>query len=375
MTPHSAGYSSLARSQLGDPATRLDVITEEVVTAVAAGFDAQRRAQSRVAGYGDGGDTVANQVHDIPFSSDRYGDSSQPWVNQEIPAVVLDIDKGVDTAFFTFPGAWRRIVMNLFANSLKYTKHGSIKISLSAKPTSKKPDNALWKIYLTVSDSGQGMSAEYLRDRLFKPFAQEDSLASGAGLGLSIVKQIVDSYNGKISVESTQNVGTKISVSMYLERAHSPDQDSQDDEVVRQIRAVSQQTQGKIACLLNPRETKPDSLETSTSTSSKHLSDDDNDKVGSAMRKLCQGWFGLTFCAEPDLENQECDIFLLVEPEFHQPALDVEKIHSLGLQRGKSGRKPVLLFICRSPGSTQKVMLASQKRLSDAWIVQYISQP
>lgn len=45
-------------------------------------------------------------------------------------------------------------------------------------------------ISLTVTDSGKGISEEFLKTHLFTPFAQEDSLSPGTGLGLSIVKHI-----------------------------------------------------------------------------------------------------------------------------------------------------------------------------------------
>lgn len=45
-------------------------------------------------------------------------------------------------------------------------------------------------ISLTVSDSGKGISEEFLKTHLYTPFAQEDSLSPGTGLGLSIVRHI-----------------------------------------------------------------------------------------------------------------------------------------------------------------------------------------
>jgi len=74
--------------------------------------------------------------------------------------------------------------LNLFGNSLKYTTQGFIKLSLAIETDStirgKKVKSML---VLTVKDSGKGISKEFLKNHLYKPFTQEDSLAVGAGLG------------------------------------------------------------------------------------------------------------------------------------------------------------------------------------------------
>ncbi len=88
-------------------------------------------------------------------------------------------------------GALRRVVMNLFGNAQKYTKAGYIMVQLQiqnvAQPNvhdAKTPHEIL---ILRVRDTGKGMSSEYMERKLYHPFAQEDSFATGVGLGLSIV--------------------------------------------------------------------------------------------------------------------------------------------------------------------------------------------
>lgn len=111
--------------------------------------------------------------------------------------------------------------MNLFGNALKYTPKGSILISLTQEPVSTRKKSRRRTIVFTVSDSGQGITSEYLRDRLFTPFSQENQLSSGAGLGLSLVKQIVHGLGGRISVESRVGHGTTVCISIPL-RMSSP---------------------------------------------------------------------------------------------------------------------------------------------------------
>lgn len=128
--------------------------------------------------------------------------------------VLVEIDPSVDWLLNLESGAWRRIVMNLFANALKYTSSGQIDVCLGMVSTdreSPEPDN---QIQFMVRDTGRGISKEYIQDRLFTPFAQEDILTEGTGLGLSIVQQLVSSLGGAIYVKSSPGVGTSISVTI-----------------------------------------------------------------------------------------------------------------------------------------------------------------
>lgn len=89
-------------------------------------------------------------------------------------------------------GALRRIIMNIFGNAQKYTDAGFILVQLRMRVagevdgleavTSRKQI-----LVLNITDSGRGMSNEYMERKLYTPFAQEDSFAPGIGLGLSIV--------------------------------------------------------------------------------------------------------------------------------------------------------------------------------------------
>ena len=70
---------------------------------------------------------------------------------------------------------------------------------------------------LTVSDTGMGMTAADV-DRLFEPFFRTDSAGEiqGTGLGLPIVKAIIEAHDGLISVASEPDVGTSFVISLPL---------------------------------------------------------------------------------------------------------------------------------------------------------------
>lgn len=77
-----------------------------------------------------------------------------------------------DWYYFCSPGSVQRIIMNLVGNSLKYTSAGFINISLTSD---------FDQVVLRVSDSGKGISSEFLKSKLFSAFSQESSLAPGTG--------------------------------------------------------------------------------------------------------------------------------------------------------------------------------------------------
>lgn len=104
-----------------------------------------------------------------------------------------------------------QILSNLLSNSLKFTKSGVI--SINAKLVSEK--NKTSEICFDIVDTGRGMTTEQTA-KIFEEYEQTDindnRVFGGAGLGLSIVKRLVEAMNGTISVASTINVGTTFSI-------------------------------------------------------------------------------------------------------------------------------------------------------------------
>lgn len=111
----------------------------------------------------------------------------------------------------------REIILNIVGNAIKYTPEGgkvSMKITESPSETS---GRALYK--LIIEDNGIGMSEEYL-PHIFEEFTRErtttESKIIGTGLGLPIVKSLVDLMQGSIEVESELGKGTKFEVILPL---------------------------------------------------------------------------------------------------------------------------------------------------------------
>lgn len=124
--------------------------------------------------------------------------------------VTIDIDDQSSWLVQSVSGAWRRIVMNLFGNALKFTKSGFIQITLSVSEAGEDPDHVI--AHLAVADSGHGISPDFLENQIFTPFSQEDIFTEGAGLGLSIVHQLVTSLSGRVEIKSDVGIGTQVDV-------------------------------------------------------------------------------------------------------------------------------------------------------------------
>lgn len=105
----------------------------------------------------------------------------------------------------------RQIMLNLFSNAVKYNKPGG-SVDTYARELSDDGETALFEF--TIRDTGIGMSRDFVENQLFKPFTQEQFGArtqyKGTGLGMSIVKTLIDAMGGTISVQSEPNVGTTI---------------------------------------------------------------------------------------------------------------------------------------------------------------------
>ena len=120
------------------------------------------------------------------------------------------------------PGSLRRIVMNIFGNALKYTAQGFVKVTLrQQKPLGDTNNSPFSTVLIVVTDSGKGISEDYLNSHVYTPFSQENSLAPGVGLGLSITRQIILSMQGTIGIQSQVGKGTTVSVSLPLLDAKS----------------------------------------------------------------------------------------------------------------------------------------------------------
>jgi len=110
----------------------------------------------------------------------------------------------------------RQVLINLLTNAVKFTLDNG-QITLEVNIVSHTPEQNLLRI--AISDTGIGIAKENI-DKLFKPFIQIDSALNrqynGTGLGLALVKRIVELHGGKVGVTSELNVGSCFTIDLPI---------------------------------------------------------------------------------------------------------------------------------------------------------------
>jgi hypothetical protein len=187
--------------------TDLTAITEQVVESCYAGYEFKGLFGQVDIGsiIDDAGQKAAADIR--ARGQAGYGRAKD---HTSMLTVIIDVEFREQGWFFSLQsGALQRVLMNITGNALKYTSIGWVHVQLSV--TEKEGRTIL---HLTVSDSGKGISADFLKNRLFSPFSQEDTLQDGTGLGMSIVKQVVERLGGTINVTSQVGVGTQVFIQL-----------------------------------------------------------------------------------------------------------------------------------------------------------------
>ncbi len=115
----------------------------------------------------------------------------------------------------------RQILQNLASNAARFTTDGEIGLHATGSPDPSAPGSL--RVLLTVADTGPGIPASDLQ-RLLSPYTQAPGprRAGGFGLGLSIVRGLVDAFGGELQLESAPGEGTRARVRLQLPRADLP---------------------------------------------------------------------------------------------------------------------------------------------------------
>lgn len=120
----------------------------------------------------------------------------------------------------------RQIFLNIYSNCVKYNRRGGKVITHVV--SSKQPDGKIL-VRWEIADTGIGMSQEFLK-HVFEPFSREENAGNGiggTGLGMPIVKQLVELMGGSIKVSSKLNVGSTFVISIPFKPAVRPQEAEQ----------------------------------------------------------------------------------------------------------------------------------------------------
>lgn len=168
--------------------------------------------------------TLINQLLDISKIKSKMGNPD--WRNGNITTYVSMLvdtyrnyacSKNIDLQLFVkepvtmdfVPDYINKVFNNLLSNAFKFTpEHGKITVAMWHEDSN---------LLIEVSDTGEGMDKE-TANNVFNPFYQgvTDSMNIGTGIGLALVKQVIDSLNGKINVRSREGYGTTFHIEIPI---------------------------------------------------------------------------------------------------------------------------------------------------------------
>jgi len=138
---------------------------------------------------------------------------------------IINVDKNTPLNLLGDVLRIKQVLNNILSNAFKYTDEGVIEFSVAAEP---RPDNEAGDydtmLVFRVRDTGVGMTEEHV-GKLFDEYTRFDlrssQITTGTGLGMSIVKRLVDMMNGNILVESEPGKGSMITVRLPQKRIDS----------------------------------------------------------------------------------------------------------------------------------------------------------
>lgn len=117
------------------------------------------------------------------------------------------------------PGRVRQIITNLLTNSIKFTHHGFVKLSV----TKESDTSDRVELRFEVQDTGIGID-DVIRKKLFQPFSQGDASTArkfgGTGLGLTICKSLLELMRGRMVLNSVVNQGTTATFWLPFNKPH-----------------------------------------------------------------------------------------------------------------------------------------------------------
>jgi PAS domain S-box-containing protein len=138
-------------------------------------------------------------------------DTFQVQAREKGIQVTAQVDEAANTILLGDPVRLNQVLINLIGNAIKFTHNGYIKVHCSVE----KKHRRKYEMRFDVIDTGIGIPTDKL-ETIFESFSQADESVTrkygGTGLGLTIVKQLVELQGGRITVESVEDQGSTFSV-------------------------------------------------------------------------------------------------------------------------------------------------------------------
>ncbi|MFF9144884.1 SpoIIE family protein phosphatase [Streptomyces sp. NPDC014861] len=130
-------------------------------------------------------------------------------------ALVVDCP-ALDAPVYVDRGMWEKVILNLLSNALKFTFEGTIGVSVRSERA---------EAVVTVTDTGTGVPADEV-PRLFERFHRVEKARArsgeGSGIGLAMVRELVELHGGTVTAESVEGEGTRFTIRLPFGTAHLP---------------------------------------------------------------------------------------------------------------------------------------------------------
>ena len=220
-TPMNAiiGMTALAKKHIDEKARVMDALNKiDVASSHLLGLINDILDMSRI-------NSGKMKISDEQFSlSDLLHDTLtiiRPQMAKKNHAFTFRVDDMPEETLRGDPMRLRQIYVNIISNAVKYTNDGG---NITVAVTEEMEEDRC-TLCLSCTDNGIGMSPDFL-DRIFDPFERVSSSTisriEGTGLGMSIVKKLVDAMEGSIRIESELGAGTSVTVRIPLRVVELP---------------------------------------------------------------------------------------------------------------------------------------------------------
>ena len=149
---------------------------------------------------------------DIVFLTKSITDSVQLYAQQKgiklnFSSTIKHREIGIDEE------KYERILLNLLSNAIKFTQKGkAINVNVSQKTVDKKS-----MVCIQVKDNGIGIPEEelpFIFERFYRADKSRNRKTGGAGIGLAVVKSIIEAHKGSIDVSSKIDIGSQFTISL-----------------------------------------------------------------------------------------------------------------------------------------------------------------
>ena len=136
--------------------------------------------------------------------------------------VTFNVSKKTPQSIYSSPYALSRVLSNLLENAFKFTQEGSITISVDFDTEDQDSENVL---IIKVKDTGSGIHRDHL-PKIFEPFYKNHTslniINAGSGLGLSIVKALLQELKGTVTASSHLGTGSEFICQIPISKANTP---------------------------------------------------------------------------------------------------------------------------------------------------------